>query len=328
MIIARRQLVMTLGGMVCWPYTAVAQQPNMAIIGWLSSVSPRASDPLLKAFRGGLAEQGYSEGRNLWIYYRWAEGHYDELETLAKDLIEKKVVLIAAAGGVVSAQAAKKATSQIPILFVSGFDPVVLGLVTSMNNPGVNATGVSVYTTELIKKRVQLLHEMTPTANTLAVLTNPNAIVTKIEIQDIVDAAKFLGVTPILFNATTETEVEQAFASAAQQHVGAVIVSADPFFTSRRAQIVALAAQHSLPTCYPWREYVEAGGLLSYGPDLTWAFRQLGIYAGRIIKGAKATDLPVQQPTSFKLAINVKTARALGLTLPSALQATADEVIE
>jgi len=307
---------------------ARAQEPNAPVVGWLSSVSARASDRFLIAFRQGLGQEGYVEGRNLWIYYRWAEGRYNELEGLAKDLVQRKVLLIAAAGGVVSAQAAKKVTAEVPVLFVSGFDPVQLGLVESLNKPGGNATGVSVYTTELTKKRFELLHQVIPSARSLAFLANPAASVTAIERQEAATASEALGLKALLLGAATDSEIEQAFELAAQQQAGAFVVSADPFFTSRREQIVRLAAKHSLPGCYPWQEYVEAGGLLSYGPDLAWAFRQVGLYAGQILKGAKVTELPVQLPTAFQLSINMKTAKSLGLTLPTPLLATADQVIE
>ena len=299
----------------------------MPSIGWLSSVSPRSSAPLVAAFRDGLKEKGFIEGKNLWIHYRWAEGHYDELETLATELVQRKVLVIAAAGGVVSARAAKKVTTQIPILFVSGFDPTKLGLVDSLSHPAGNATGVTVYSTELAKKRLQLLHELVPTAHTVAILANPGAIVTKIEVDDLGAAAQFFNLKLLLLNAGTDSEIDQAFATAAQQQAGAMIVSADPFFTSWRTQIVALAHRYSLPGCYPWREYAEAGGLLSYGAELTWAFQQIGIYAGMILKGAKSHDLPVQMPTTFKLVINLKTAKALSLAVPTAWLATG-ELIE
>ena len=325
-VIERRKFLAALGGAASWTLAARAQDPNMPVIGWLSSVSPRASDKFIAAFRDGLGEQGFIEGRNLWIYYRWAEGHYDELESLAKDLVQRKVLLIAAAGGVVSAEAAKRASAQVPILFVSGFDPVELGLVDSLNKPGGNATGVSLFTTELTMKRFELLHKVIPSARSIAFLENPGASTAKIEREEAATASESLGLKALLIDATNDSEIEQAFNSATQQQAAAFIVSADPFFTSRRDQIVKLAALHSLPGCYPWREYVEVGGLLSYGPDLGWAFRQVGVYAGKILKGTKVAELPVQRPISFKLVINAKTAKSLGLDLPNAV--LADEVIE
>jgi putative tryptophan/tyrosine transport system substrate-binding protein len=325
-VIQRRKFLAALGGAASWPWAVRAQTLNMPVIGWLSGVSPRASDQFITAFRDGLGEQGYSEGRNLWIYYRWAEGHYDELESLAKDLVQHNVLLIAAAGGVVAARAAKKITNQIPVLFVSGFDPVELGLVDTLNKPGGNATGVSLFTTELTMKRLELLHKVVPSVRSVAFLANPDASTAKIEREEAASASESLGLKGLLLNATNDSEIEEAFSSAIQQQAGAFIISADPFFTSRRDQIVKLAALHSLPGCYPWREYVEVGGLLSYGPDLGWAFRQIGIYAGQILKGAKVAELPVQRPVTFKLAINAKTAKSLGLDLPTAL--VADEVIE
>jgi putative tryptophan/tyrosine transport system substrate-binding protein len=328
MSMKRREFITALGSTVLLPATSRAQGSNVPVIGWLSSVSPRTSGPLVKDFQDGLASQGYVEGRNLWIYYRWAEGHYEDLDALADDLIQQNVRLIAAAGGVISAQAAIKHTSRIPVLFVSGFDPTYLGLVTSLSNPTGNATGVSVYTTELINKRVQIIRELIPSLNSLAILSNPSAPVTKVELEDIGHAAESLDLHVIPLKAGSEQEIVQAFDLAVQQQAGAVIVSADPFFTSRRAQIVELAAQHKLPGCYPWREYAENGGLISYGPDLNWAFRQIGVYAGRILKGAKVSDLPVQMPTGFELTINSTTAKSLDITIPTAILATANRVIE
>ncbi len=336
----RRHFIAALGGMPFWPLAARAQapkaartqepqpDPNLTVIGWLSSVSPRASTPLVNAFRDGLEQQGYVEGRNLWIYYRWAEGHYEDLDALADDLIQHDVRLIAAAGGVVSALAALKRTTQTPILFVSGFDPTHLGLVSSLSRPSQNATGISVYTTELINKRLQVVHDLMPSLTSVAILSNPTAIVTKGELEDLKNAAEGLGLRTVAVGASSEQEIEQAFDTAVQEQAGAIIVSADPFFTSRRALIVALAAQHKLPACYPWREYTEAGGLVSYGPDLEWAFREVGVYAGRILKGAKVSDLPVEIPTNFELVINLKTAKALNVTIPTAVMVSANKILD
>jgi putative ABC transport system substrate-binding protein len=283
--------------------------------------------PLTAAFRDGLQSQGYAEGRNVFIDYRWAEGHYDELPALAAALVRRPVDLIAAAGGVLSAQAAKSATSTIPVLFVAGFDPVQLDLVASLNKPGGNLTGVSVLTTELAAKRLELLHDLLPSAQTIALLVNPGSVASAIEAKDTAAAAQRWGIEVLVLEAATDRDLEAAFASAAMKRASALLVSADPFFTLRRAELVALAARHALPAMYPWREYVEAGGLLSYGTELTWAYHQIGVYAGRIIKATPA-ELPVHQPTDFDLVINLNTAKALGLTVPSLLLVRANKTIE
>jgi putative tryptophan/tyrosine transport system substrate-binding protein len=324
----RRNFLTVAGGAAAWPLASYAQQPRMPVIGFLSPGSPRSFAPLTAAFRDGLQSQGYAEGRNVFIDYRWAEGHYDELPALATALVRRPVDLIAAAGGVLPAQAAKIATSTIPILFVAGFDPVQLDLVASLNNPGGNLTGVSVLTTELAAKRLELLHDLLPSAQTIALLVNPGSVATPIEAKDTVAAAQHWGIEVLMLEAATDRELEAAFASAAMKRASALLVSADPFFTTRRAELVALAARHAQPAMYPWREYVEAGGLLSYGTELTWAYHQIGVYAGRIIKGAKPAELPVHQPTDFDLVINLKTARALGLTVSPLLLIRANKTIE
>jgi putative tryptophan/tyrosine transport system substrate-binding protein len=324
----RREFIAGLGGAAAWPVTARAQQSSMPAVGFLSSISPDAATQLVAAFHQGLKEQGYVEGRNIWIHYRWAEGRYDELESLAADLVQRKVLVIAATGGGPSARAARKATGDIPILFMSGFDPVQLGLVARLNRPGGNVTGVSVYTTELASKRLALLHELVPAAHRVAILVNPGSLATNIETRDVASAAQHLRLELLTFNAVADSDIDTAFDSAAKQNVGAFLVSADPYFTSRSAQIIALAERHALPGIYPWRLYPESGGLISYGTERNWAYKQVGIYAGRILKGAKPADLPVQQPTTFDLVLNLKTAKALGFTVPHALLARANEVIE
>ena len=324
----RRAFIAALGGAAAWPVVSRGQPAGMPVVGFLSTISPGAATQLVAAFHEGLKEQGYVEGRNIWIHYRWAEGRYDELESLAADLVQRKVLVIAATGGGPSARAARKATGDIPILFMSGFDPVQLGLVASLNRPGGNVTGVSVYTTELASKRLALLHELVPAAHRVAILVNPGSLATNIETRDVASAAQHLRLQLLTFNAVADSDIDTAFDSAAQQNVGAFVVSADPYFTSRRSQIIALAARHALPSIYPWRLYPESGGLISYGTELNWAYKQVGIYAGRILKGAKPADLPVQQPTTFDLVLNLKTAKALGLTVPHALLARANEVIE
>jgi putative ABC transport system substrate-binding protein len=324
----RRNFLALLGGVAAWPLTARAQEAGMPAIGFLSSVSPGSASQLVAAFHRGLDEQGYVEGRNLRIHYRWAEGHYDKLDSLAADLVRRKVLVIAATGGVPSVQAARKATADVPTLFVSGFDPVRLGLVASLSQPGGNLTGVSVYTTELASKRLQILRDLLPTADTFAILVNPGSIATNIEIEDTESAAHGFGLRLLKFNASAGNDIDDAFASAVQQGARAFLVSADPFFTSRRTQIVDLAARHALPGMYPWREYPEVGGLMSYGSELTWAYGQIGTYAGRILKGAKAADLPVQLPTRFKLVLNLKAANRVGTMVPPSFLALADETIE
>jgi putative ABC transport system substrate-binding protein len=325
----RRNFIRILGATATgWPLPALSQTQKIPIIGFLNSASPKSMAPFVAAFHRGLNEEGYAEGQNVAIEYRWADSQYDRLGALAADLVGRRVVVIAATGGIVSAQAAQAATSVIPILFVTGFNPVQLGIVASLNRPGRNATGVSVYTTELIAKRLELLRDIAPRAARIALLLNPNGFVGGIEKKDMETATQAAGVQLIVLEASAENDLEAAFAFAVQQRAGAILVSAYPFFTSQRAQLVALAARHAMPTAYPWREYVEAGGLMSYGPDIEEAYRHIGRYAGRILNGASVNDLPVQLPTKFRLAINLKTAKALGLTVPRILLVGADILIE
>ena len=327
--IKRREFISLLGGAAAaWPLAARAQQPAVPVIGFLSSGSPRAFATLVAAFRQGLSEQGYVEGRNVFIADRWAEGHYDELDGLANNLVRRRVRLIAATGGVVSAKAAMKATATIPILFVIGTDPVQLGLVASLSRPGGNATGASVFSTELAPKRLELLHALGPGIRRTAILVNPGSVTTDIETRDAIAAAQLLGHPLVVLKASTESEIDPAFGLATQQQVSALLVSADPFFNTRRDHVVALAARHAIPVMYPWRDYVVAGGLMSYGTELTWGYHLIGQYAGRILKGEKPSDLPVQLPTRFNLVINLKTAQALGLDIPLNLLTLTDEVIE
>jgi putative ABC transport system substrate-binding protein len=307
---------------------AEAQTPAMPVIGFLNSASPGPAATLVAAFRHGLNKAGYVEGQNVAIEYRWAEGQYDRLRGMASDLVRRNVSLIAATGGLVVAQAAKGATSTIPVLFIAGFDPVREGLAASINRPGGNATGVSVYTAELGPKRLELLRELLPNVVKIAMLVNPRSISTEIERKDLEEATRGTGLQLLVLEASAEGDLEKAVNDAVNQSAGALIVSADAFFTSRRSQIVALAAQYALPASYPWLQYAEAGGLISYGPNLTWAYEQIGVYASRILKGAKPEDLPVQLPTTFELVINLKTAKSLGLEIPPTLLARADEVIE
>jgi putative ABC transport system substrate-binding protein len=324
----RREALAILGGAaVAWPHTAPAQQKAMPVIGVLNTGSPESSAPFMAAFLQGLSEAGYVEGQNVTIEYRWAEGHYDRLPALAADLVGRKVDLIMASTPP-SALAAKSATSTIPIVFRHGGDPVKDGLVTNLARPSGNLTGVSQLGDEgLTAKRLELLSELVPQARVIALLVNPNNSTAERVIQEVQQAAPTKGVQLHVLKASSESEIDTAFASLAQLHAGALIVGADPFLTSRREQFVALASRHAVPSIYAWREFVASGGLISYGASLTSALRLVGTYSGKILKGAKPADLPVQQPTTFELVINLKTAEALGLTIPPSLLASA-EVIE
>jgi putative ABC transport system substrate-binding protein len=324
----RRDFIGLVGGAaVGWPRIARTQAQAGPVIGFLNSTSPGAFTRFVAAFQQGLNETGFIEGRNVAIEYRWAEGQYDRLPALVADLIRRQVGVIAATGGIVSALAAKAATSTIPILFVSGFDPVEIGLVASINRPGGNATGVNVYTTELMKKRLALLRELVPGLTTIALLVNPDTSVAKYETEDLKKATSEAGLQLLVLEARSESELEGAFASA-RRSGSALLVSADPFFTSRNVQIVVLAARHTVHVSYPWREYVDAGGLMSYGPSITWAYRQIGSYAGRILKGEKPSELPVQMPTTFDLVLNLNTSKAFGLQVSPQFLALTDLVVE
>jgi putative ABC transport system substrate-binding protein len=300
----------------------------MPVIGFLSTESPDASAPLVAAFRQQLSDAGYVEGQSVAIEYRWSEGNLNRLPALAADLVTRKVDLIVASGGVPSALAAKDATSTIPIVFRISADPVELGLVANLARPGGNLTGTSMIGVELTSKRFELLSELVPRAGVIALLVNPNNRNAERMMRDVQEAARTKGVQLPRLTASTESEIDAAFASLVQLHAGALIVGNDPFFLGQREQLVALAVRHAVPAIYAWREYVGAGGLISYGPSLTAAYRQLGIYAGKILKGAKPAEMPVQQPTTFELVINLKTAKSLRLAVPQALLARADEVIE
>jgi putative ABC transport system substrate-binding protein len=305
-----------------------AQQKAMPVIGFLSARSPGESAPLVSAFRQGLSETGYVEGQSVAIEYRWAEGHYDRLPALAADLVGRKVEVIATTGGPAPAFAAKNATSTVPIVFLTGTDPVATGLVASLARPGGNLTGVSNLLTELTAKRLDLLSELVPQAKVIALLVNPTSPEAEPTIRDAREAARAKAVQLPILKAGSESEIDVAFATLAQLHAGALVVGADPFFSTRREHIVALASRHAIPAIYWGREFAASGGLISYGTSLTSTWRQIGIYAAKILNGAKPADLPVQQPTTFELVINLKTAQALGLTVPQALLQRADEVIE
>jgi putative ABC transport system substrate-binding protein len=325
----RRELITLLGGAAAaWPVALRAQQKPMLVIGFLSSRSPGPYAPFVAAFRQGLDDTGYIDGQNVAIDYRWAEGNDDRLPAMAADLVGRKVDVIVASGGVPSAMAAKHATETIPIVFPSAADPVVLGLVASLARPGGNLTGVSFLSVELIPKRLELLLELVPRARVMAFLVNPNNPNTKSYIAGAQAAAGLKGVQLHILKAATESEIAAASATLVQLGVDALLVGGDPFYNSRPDQIVAVASRHAIPAMYDAPFFVAAGGLISYGASLTAAYRQVGVYAGRILKGEKPADLPVQQPTTFELVINLKTAKALGLAVPQPLLARADEVIE
>ena len=319
----RRELMILLGGALTAAHAVRAQQKAMPVIGFLSSASPGPNEPALAAFRQGLSETGYVEGQNVAIEYRWADGRHDRLPALAADLVARKVDVIAATGGNGSVRAAKNATSTIPIVSTFGDDPVEWGLVASLARPGGNLTGINMITAELMPKRLELLSELVPRAGVIALLANPGA---ESMIREVQEAARAKGVQLQILKASSESEIDAAFASPSQ--AGALLVGNDPFFMSRREQLVALAARYAVPAMYEWREYVAAGGLISYGTSRTGTWRRFGNYAGKILNGAKPADLPVEQPTRFELVVNLKTAKALGLTIPAAILDLADEVIE
>jgi putative tryptophan/tyrosine transport system substrate-binding protein len=321
----RRELMLLLGGAMIAARTLRAQQKAMPVIGFLGVSAPGPTAPYVAAFRQGLSEAGYVEGQNAAIDYRWAEGQYDRLPALAADLVGRKVDLIATSAA--GARAAKDATSTIPIVALVG-DPVLTGLYASLARPGGNITGVSPLTSDLTPKRLELLSELVPQAGLIALLVNPNNANAERDIREVQIAAQSKGVQLHILKAGTEDEFESVFTSLVQLNAGALVVGADPFFNSRREELVVLAARHAVPAIYEWRESVAAGGLISYGPSLTSIYRQVGIYAGKILSGAKPADLPVQQPTTFELVVNLKTANALGLAVPQSILARADEVIE
>ena len=323
----RREIMLVLvGGSVIAPRALRAQQKAVPVIGFLGAASPGRNPALVAAFNQGLSETGYVEGQNVAIEYRWAEDDYDRLPALAADLVGRKVDVIVAFGGIPAALAAKSATSTIPIVFSVG-DPVEIGLVASLARPGGNLTGVSTLAPELSAKRLELISELVPQAGVIALLVNPNNSNTQRIIRDIQEAARVKGVELFILKAGTENETDAAFATLVQLHAGALVGGGDPFFGNRREQLVALAARHAVPAIYQWRDFVE-GGLISYGSGLAGSFRQVGIYVGKILKGARPADLPVQQPTTFELVVNLKTAQAIGLTIPPAILDLADEVIE
>ena len=329
-MIARRAFIKLLGGAAAaWPIVAGAQQAGMPVIGFLNPFSPDGQSDRLRGFRQGLAETGYVEGVNLAIEYRWAEGQFDRLPALAAELVRQRAAVIAVTGGPAPAFAAKGATATIPIVFTVGDDPVRLGLVGSLARPGGNVTGVSFFANELAAKRLELLRELVPSATRIAVLVNPTeGTNTESTLKDVETAASAMGLQIKNLNASTSREINAIFANFTRERPDAIFVGPDAFFTARRVQLALLAGLHRMPVIYPLRPFAEAGGLMSYGSDIVDAYRQVGSYAGRILKGAKPVDLPVVRASKFELIINAETARMLGLTIPPTLLAIADEVLE
>jgi putative ABC transport system substrate-binding protein len=324
-IYRRRDFIAALGGVVVWPVVASAQLP---VVGFFSANPAAPTAHYTAAFRAGLADAGFTEGKNVLVEYRWAEGHLERLPKLALDLIRRRVAVIFTAGGDVTALVAKGATSTIPIVFTSGYDPVKVGLVASLNHPGGNVTGTTLIAGQLGAKRIELLHELVPQIADIAVVVNPNNPNSEPDSVDVKAAARALGIQVHLLEAATGPEIDAAFASLVEQKCGALLVSPDAFFLSNRDRFVRWAAREAVPAVYYTRDYADAGGLLAYGANFASMYREGGRYIGRILKGEKPADLPVVQPTKFELVINLKTAKALGITVPPTLLARADEVIE
>jgi putative ABC transport system substrate-binding protein len=325
----RREFITMLGGAAAaWPLAARSQQPAMPVVGFLSGGSPETLAPhSMSSFQQGLSETGYVEGRNVAFEYRWAEGHYDRLPAMAADLAARKVAVIAAPASTPGALAARAATTTVPIVFGTGFDPVKLGLVASLNRPGGNATGISFFGF-LGPKQLELLREVLPNATVIAALINPTNLAIEVNTEELQNAANRLGVHLVVLNAASESDFAAAFATLVQQRAAALLVAGDALFTGHLDRLAALALQHSVPTIYFDREFAAAGGLMSYGTSLPDAYRQVGVYVGRILNGAKPPDLPVQQAAKVELIINLKTAKALGITVPITLLGRADEIIE
>ncbi len=325
----RREFITLLGGAAAaWPLAARAQQPAVPVVGFLRSTSANASIDLVAALRRGLAEAGYTEGQNIAIEYRWAEGHNDRLPALAADLVRRQCALIVA-GGDAAAHAAKTATTTVPIVFATGEDPVKVGLVSRLNRPGGNITGISFYNSaDLVSKQLELLREVVPKAAVIGVLVNPTMAAVQSQESEAQVAARALGLQLLVVNAGSERDFDTAFTTLVENRIEALLIVGNALFTSQRYRLVAVAARYALPTIYPLREFVAAGGLMSYGGSLTDAYRQVGVYAGRILKGEKPADLPVTLPTKFELVINLQTAKGLGIEIPPMLLARADEVIE
>jgi putative tryptophan/tyrosine transport system substrate-binding protein len=332
-IMKRRDFIVFGGAAIATPFAARAQSSSKPVIGFVNSgdASPLTFSPLKTAFEQGLSAGGFVDGRDVVIEYRWAGGRYERLPELLQDLLRRKAAVIVASGGMISAKHAKDATSTVPILFIAADDPVAHGFVQSLSHPGGNATGVSLNTIDTAQKRLEFLTRLVPNLKTVAALVNPKStagVLSKIEIQQVENAAKGFGLRLIPLEAGPDNDIEEAFALAVREGVGGLAVNGDPFFRARAARIVSLAARHRIPTIYPWREYVEEGGLVSYGPTLRWAYRQVADYASRILKGAKPSDLPVQLPSTYEVVINRDTAHALGVSLPRRLFAMSNEYIE
>jgi putative tryptophan/tyrosine transport system substrate-binding protein len=325
----RREFITLLGGAAAWPSAARAQQPAMPVIGFLSSRSPGESAGVVAGFRQGLTEAGFVEGQNVMVAFRWAEGHYDRLPALAAELVGLRVAILFTAGGPPAAFAAKAATQTIPIVFSAAIDPERIGLVTSLNRPGGNVTGMSLFPSELAAKSVQLLKRLLPSAKLIGYLINPSSTPTaSVYISEASAAANALGISIRILNASTEQELDELFASLPKSGISGLAIPAEPFFDSQRDRIVTLAARYSIPAIYGLREYAVAGGLMSYGTSLPDTYRRAATYAGRVLKGEKPADLPVMQPTKYDLVLNMKTAKSLGLNITEQLLALADEVIE
>ena len=325
----RREFIALIGSTTAaWPLAARAQQAAMPVIGWLSARSPAEAASVLQAFHQGLGQVGYFEGKNVTIEYRWAEGRYDQLPALAAELVSRQVTVIAATGGEPSPLAAKAATTTIPIVCTLGGDPVETGLVASLNKPGGNLTGTTIMAVEMGPKRLDLARQLVPNATAVAMLVNPNFPTASAEAREVQTAARLAGIQINLLNASTGSEIDTAFTTAVEQRSGALIIGTDPFLLGQRDQLVRLAARYTVPTIYFLREFVEAGGLMSYGPNIANGYRQAGVYTGLILNGANPANLPIVRPTQFLLYLNIRTAKTQGIQIPPLLLALADEVIE